>query len=736
MARSSSPLNATTSGALPITTSGASCATPSKPPSAATSSSSSTSTSASPPLFARRSGSPPPLSETARCERSCEPLPSPSCDLPKDRDAFSKYLESTLPERPDLPDAQADDAVLAACSEALLRLFMVLVIRSIYMHLNDADHRELLEVLNAFRTAPVPDLAGLDFGMLQRLASIGLGRRWDYAERMELAFSIAAACGGVGPFGSHPHAVTDRTFILRIDRKLPPLPGADPRPEVPDFFEDENLDRYYHEVRDAFFALLRRSRAGDSSDAEARELCFYRAVLRAVETDAENDKQFSALYDLRLPPCPDGGPEPELLRSYAPGGVATFRRTPLAELEAWGQMTSAQRKRLLAQDGKSDPMDVSDDEAEDGLAALPLRLPPVPPAKASASDEHYDCQQRLVPIFRAAALCFGQRRATEEEVAWLGDAARFLAGHPLSNRASRISHLAKDGPLAAAELLGVRTMASANALPGEPVDVAMPDPPRDERREVAHLRRMIRDLGPDSTGCAQVLGRVQGHAASTVYVCPTPLYHATARAANAPSVPPLFRQLYGALSEFLKSRPAATLHVGLLVLQLDSVFGVSHAQQVSNVTHAVVIAIVVRPIPNTNRRSRALLVWDANVLSRPKEKTKGSLDDHVRTALRLARAEERVPNFESFWVCSGRPKPHADICLGLALEQLLRMAVQGLDVRWELGRLVELRSWSYSRTEDTRIRPDPFVRNAASALVEDCMRVLLSWERDAAAAMV
>ncbi|KAF7336589.1 hypothetical protein MSAN_02291100 [Mycena sanguinolenta] len=670
MARSSSPASTTASGSSSTTTSGSPSTSSSGSPATTSSRSSSTSTSRSSSTSTSRSsststsgssststsGSSPLSSETAQCA----PFPSLSRSRPNDRDAFSEYLHSTLPHHPDIPHAQAGDAEWAACSEALLQIFMVLLIRSIYMHLNDADRRELVQVLDAFqvgehRAGPTMGLRRADGTRV--LVRGGLRRR-----RSSSASTISC---------------------------LPYLEQTpDQRSRI--FFEDENLDRYYHEVRDAFFALLRRSRAGDSSDAEARELCFYRAVLRAVETDADNDKQFSALYGVRLAPYPDGGPEPELLRSYAPGGVATLRRTPLAELEAWGQMTSAQRKRLLAQDGKSDPMDVSDDEAEDGLAAPPLQLPPVPRPKLSASDEHYDRQQRFVPIFRSVALWFGQRRATEEEVAWLGDAAHFLAGHPLCNRAVRIVHLAKDGPLAAAELLGVRTMVSANALPGEPVDVAVSDPPRDERREVAHLRRMIRDLGPDSTGCAQILGRVQGHAPSTVYVCPTPLYHATARAANAPSVPPLFRQLYGVLSEFLKSRPAATLHLGLLVLQLDSVFGVSHAQQVSNVTHAVVIAIVVRPIPNTNRRSRALLVWDANVLSRPKEKTKGSLDDHVRTALRLARAEERVPNFESFWVCNGRPKPHADICLGLALEQLLRMAAQGLDVRWELGRLVEV----------------------------------------------
>jgi hypothetical protein len=122
--------------------------------------------------------------------------------------------------------------------------------------------------------------------------------------------------------------------------------------------------------------------------------------------------------------------------------------------------------------------------------------------------------------------------------------------------------------------------------------------------------------------------------------------------------------------------PSAEIHLALLLTALESTQGVSHMNQPCRPTHAVIVGIVHTCNPN----SRALLVWDANILCTEPNRTKESLDTSTRDALRQAQNNDRCPNSQTFWINKGQKRNHDNICLELTLKEILRIACEGLRI--------------------------------------------------------
>jgi hypothetical protein len=90
--------------------------------------------------------------------------------------------------------------------------------------------------------------------------------------------------------------------------------------------------------------------------------------------------------------------------------------------------------------------------------------------------------------------------------------------------------------------------------------------------------------------------------------------------------------------------------------------------------------VIVGVVHTCDPKSRALLVWDANILRTELNKTKESLHASTRDALRWARNNYRCPNFQTFWISKGWKGNHDNICLELTLKEILRITSEGLSI--------------------------------------------------------
>jgi hypothetical protein len=141
----------------------------------------------------------------------------------------------------------------------------------------------------------------------------------------------------------------------------------------------------------------------------------------------------------------------------------------------------------------------------------------------------------------------------------------------------------------------------------------------------------------------------------------------------------VYRDGFGDLFTFLKRTPGLdSVQLAVLITACVPTFGASHEVQLGADTHAVVVGVV----HGRNPRSRALLVWDANILRTERYKSKESLDKNTLQTIRLARKTRKCPSFNTFWINQGQKTNHANKCLALSLDKIMYMAHEGLDVKW------------------------------------------------------
>ncbi|KAJ7805866.1 hypothetical protein B0H14DRAFT_2610937 [Mycena olivaceomarginata] len=175
---------------------------------------------------------------------------------------------------------------------------------------------------------------------------------------------------------------------------------------------------------------------------------------------------------------------------------------------------------------------------------------------------------------------------------------------------------AKQGSLTEVDLMDVRVMAG-NGQPGEEMEVDEDeegDTTLDMTTQVSFIKTMITDLIANAAGAGTILTVIAALAKGNIF------------------------SNFGSLGTFLKRTPGKwDIHLGLLVTPLNSQFGVPHIGQLNEMTHAIIVGL----IHGHNPSSRALLVFDVNVLKTEPNKSKGSLDPCTLTMIRLARADAR-----------------------------------------------------------------------------------------------
>ncbi|KAJ7718505.1 hypothetical protein B0H14DRAFT_2643328 [Mycena olivaceomarginata] len=193
---------------------------------------------------------------------------------------------------------------------------------------------------------------------------------------------------------------------------------------------------------------------------------------------------------------------------------------------------------------------------------------------------------------------------------------------------------------------------------------------------VDFLKLMICDLGPRAEHSGTVLEKINEHTKDGIHI-----HHS-----KNSRTPTIYGDEFGNLATFIRGTPAASIrnfpgsadiHLALLSTSIEPTKGVSHINQLSRPTHTVIVGIVHTCDPT----SRALLVWDANILRTELNKTKESLHASTRDTLRRARSNNRCPNFQTFWINKGQKGNHDNIYLELTLKEILRIASEGLSIR-------------------------------------------------------
>ncbi|KAJ7196236.1 hypothetical protein GGX14DRAFT_403439 [Mycena pura] len=535
----------------------------------------------------------------------------------------------------------------------------------------------------------------------------------------------------------------DESVAKKIDQLLPPFTDSSDRPHIPNFRDDGVLDGYFNEVQDKFFELTAAAELEDLTVNQTRELMFYYTMLRLVDHSALNHREYKTLYN-NCHSKTHSLQATNLNKSYQPSAERghdstknTLHRTAYGEFCHWTHLSNDERADYKdLQSNAARPADVftSEDEDETKIANKKT-LPTLPKFPKGLSKAHlYNFQQEEEPNARSvltrakhrlqawsrldqlvhapgpgytwellpnqqgdldsssdecqcmAAQC---RSITGREVGYLQKLLTLLEGHPVHNRISHLLMKAKKSKLNPADLLELRAMAgnseSAENEDDMDKDAEMQDVEvTDESLSLLHS--IISDLGAQAENCGVVLEMIQKQAKEGIMIYHLPLYHTSASASKNPRTPAVYAAQFGNLSRFLRHPPATFLQnssdsvdirLALLLTPLENTKGVSHVDQLNKPTHTVVVGIV----HLCNPKSRALLIWDANILFTERHKSKESLHPSTQAVIKRARENERCPKFDTFWINEGQRRNHNNVCLKLTLEEILRIACNGLKIR-------------------------------------------------------
>ncbi|KAF7336621.1 hypothetical protein MSAN_02294300 [Mycena sanguinolenta] len=627
---------------------------------------------------------------------------------PSPPDPLTHLIMQRLRADPGEPKRTLAGAPAARIKRIHAEIVAGIIAHSVFVHL-PAEILGRLDTSLA-RVAPPPkgkdvDLDAkdkdVDFDALRELARRARKKKWDSPASVQKALELVAG-------DDQWSGVDDNFFVRAIFNAYEKDGRSERRPPRLNMSEEKAVSSLHLQASNAFFKLAKSGLMGSRPMPEwdLLELSFYRALLRAVDPSAVTNRQLSAVHAA----LSGGGDLAPALHSLVLGyerlqtPAAPLRRTPHREYVLWRNARLAAPFPLAPTPEPVD--DPSSEEEEDRvdpgqLVIRKLRGHATPTAR-------YNYQQAHIPVLRSVLLAVSHRAANREEEAFLTSVQRVFVDHPSTAHVQRLARKALDRTLAPVDLLEVRTFAAPRAVD----DKLSPAPRRNPSRKVTTVRKhaaarktlqpnggvtsrtllmtMIRNLRGDSTATAVLLHRMQGHAQPNIRVCPKALFHTSSASAANSSTPRAFRDAFGSISTFFKGSAADCVQLALVVVPLESSFGLSHERQVDAVTHAIVVGVVPAepPSPTLDARSRtrALLVWDPNVPF-GKHRSMNVLEPHVLTVLRRARSVERVPAFSSTWVCTGRTRPHPGTCLTLALKELLDRAADGLDLTYTLGRL-------------------------------------------------
>ncbi|KAF7336582.1 hypothetical protein MSAN_02290400 [Mycena sanguinolenta] len=603
-------------------------------------------------------------------------------------DAFTEYLDRVVPDPPPDPVGPKPSAeVYRAYTDGHTKRLLVLVKRSLFLTLSEREATVVRETVTKLERFPRRS----HYHRLRPLAQRAVSRFWDDPRAVEEVHELCKHFG-VGAFGdkADDDSETDDESVCRlIYDRIPALDGSMPRPEVPNFEDDTACDRYHGEACNRFIELAALAGQRQLSPAEHREAQFFRTLLRVLEPCATTDRVLERIFlDCSQPSFSPAARE--FIESYVPWDqlctpLATepvVRRTTHAEYSRWVKMSAADRRALL--DGAPPEQAATNDEDEEALLSELVDLPKLPAVPKGAEGARlHDAQQALVPHVRAVLFRAVTRPLTDDEQAFMERALGRLGNHRAEPRLRKLFEKARKGKLRAHDMAQLRVTAGRGRRRGRRA-VPPPAPPLPPRGfSWSRLNGMIAALGTDPTDSGRVLAEMNLFAHRGLGVHSTPLYHSTPSAKKNASVPAVYREHYGCVSQFFKDAPGpSVVQLALAVLPLRPTPLRTHAEQLADRTHAIALGVV-----RGDSGHRALLVWDANLRRRREPKTMASLDDHVRSLLKRARQPSRVPSFQSVWLSDGEPTSHPNICLKLTLEKMLAISHYGLDMTWENGAL-------------------------------------------------
>ncbi|KAJ7937642.1 hypothetical protein B0H13DRAFT_1852277 [Mycena leptocephala] len=565
-------------------------------------------------------------------------------------DPFTVYLATTNPELPPKPDpATADNITIEKYKVAVLQLFFTLVKRSIFLTLDE----KLIESFNTLpcdKTNLIPTLTGFK--------TVAKNRDWT-PDRVNCLMQFLDLIK-VGTYGCKPEDAGDtddehvgeqiRFRILLADSNDSNDSNDsddDDLPVVPSFAEDTDLDTFRAHIQDRFYALAKLARNKQGLKHKHKvTLKYCRATLRVVDTNYRNQQN----YDI-------------ILKHSLTGKFSGTSASMIEVFQPWSEMSDDQKLELKAlgpDKDKADDMimnEVSSGEDEDELAA-DSTLPEVPTISENLDNIGcYHAQQELVPTARAFLFRATKHPLTPEEWEYFEQLLNLLDGHTASDRLVGLFNKAKRTTLSSVNEMELRTMAG-NAQPDEEMGRGDFRNPQENWRPCAEWDLCL------------LPSQIE----------PKPLYHSTAKAKKNSSTPPVYKTHFGNLLTFLKRSPGQeTIALGLLVTSLQPLICRSHEAQLKDRTHAIVVGV----IHGSSPPSRALLVWDVNVLWTDPNKGQQSLHSQTRALLiQRARKHRKCPTFHSFWINDGEKRNHDNICLTLTLNRILKLAQKGFKIKW------------------------------------------------------
>ncbi|KAJ7821793.1 hypothetical protein B0H14DRAFT_2599041 [Mycena olivaceomarginata] len=629
---------------------------------------------------------------------------------------FDEYLKTRTPGIPDSLGAEANTEAIDNYEEELISLFLTLVKRSVFLTLNDEEQSVISAIIDLIDELPGGQPSY--HSMFRKFATIACTRRWQDPERTNHLFIEFLCKHKISVFGHYEDAADeedsssessegetdDESVAKKISQFLPPLTEPSGRPQVPDFSKDGALDSYSNNVQDKFFSLTKAADSEALTKNETRELMYFYTILRLVDHSVPNHKIYTILYEncIGKKDSLDASNLNETYQQSSERGYdstnPSLNRTFYAELLHWRGVNynlldfctkiDMKEVKVLGSNPNGKAMEsISDDENEGDMARkkmVPI-IPKLPRGLSGA--EMYNFQQKLEPDARAVLMRAVWRKLGKREEKYFAEVLRLLRGHPSHGRISHLFGKAKVGKLTTTDMVQLRAMAG-NGEAGErgnDVDEDVEMPSVDGTDNIDFLKSMICDLGAWAENSGTVLEKINEHAKEGIHIHHIPLYHTSTSASKNPSTPKIYSDEFGNLATFLRGTPAASLknfpdsaeiHLALLLTALESTQGVSHMNQLCRPTHTVIVGIV----HTCNPKSRALLVWDVNILRTEPNKTKESLDTSTRDALRRARNNDRCPKFQTFWINEGQKRNHDNICLELTLKEILRIACEGLRI--------------------------------------------------------
>ncbi|KAJ7877724.1 hypothetical protein B0H14DRAFT_3130147 [Mycena olivaceomarginata] len=572
-------------------------------------------------------------------------------DVPKN--AFDEYLNTRTPGIPDPLGAEAGTEAIANYEAELINLFLTLVKRSVFLTLNDDEKSAISAILDLIDGLPGGQPAY--YSMFRKFATIARTRRWQDPERTNHLFTEFLYKHNISVFGnnnedanaedssgeSSENETDDESVAKRISRLLPPLTEPAGCPQVPDFSKDGTFDSYSNEVQDMFFSLTKAADSEALTDHETRELMYFYTMLRLVDHSVPNHKIYTILYENCIGKTPylEASSLNEAYQQSSERGYdstnPSLNRTFYAELLHWRRLSDMEKTevKVLGSNPNGKAMEfISDDENEDEITKKKLvpALPKLP--KGLTEVEHYNFQQKLEPEARAMLMRALKRKLNTAERKYLVEVLKLLHGHPSHNRIAHLFRKAKEGKLITTDMVQLRAMAGNGEASerGDDLDGDVEMHSVDGTDHIDFLKSMICDLGPWAEHSGTVLEKINKHAKDGIHIHHVPLYHTSASASKNSRTPRIYGDEFGNLATFLRGTPAASLrkfpgsaeiHLALLLTSIEPTKGVSHINQLCRPTHTVIVGIVHTCDP----KSRALLVWDANILRTELNKTKESL---------------------------------------------------------------------------------------------------------------